>query len=136
MKIDIATPAMLFPAISLLLLAYTNRFLTLATIQDGFNIRLHQSAILRTFGASTSLLQKSTAIEFAFLGLFAGLLGSILAQIGIFLLETQVFELSASFHGKIWIMGPIIGTILICTLSTLLIFSITRKNPKEIIYNT
>ncbi|QJR80108.1 DUF2721 domain-containing protein [Alteromonas pelagimontana] len=36
MIIDIATPAMLFPAISLLLLAYTNRFLTLATIIRNF----------------------------------------------------------------------------------------------------
>ena len=32
MSIDLTTPALLFPAISLLLLAYTNRFLTLATI--------------------------------------------------------------------------------------------------------
>ncbi len=32
MNIDLTTPALLFPAISLLLLAYTNRFLTLATI--------------------------------------------------------------------------------------------------------
>jgi len=32
MNIDPTTPALLFPAISLLLLAYTNRFLTLATI--------------------------------------------------------------------------------------------------------
>ena len=29
---DITTPALLFPAISLLLLAYTNRFLTLAQV--------------------------------------------------------------------------------------------------------
>lgn len=36
MQIDISTPAMLFPAISLLLLAYTNRFLTLATIIRNF----------------------------------------------------------------------------------------------------
>ena len=115
---------------------FSAMFLTLATIQDGFNLRLHQSAILRTFGASTSLLQKSTALEFAFLGLIAGILGSILAQIGIYFLETKVFELSATFHGYIWILGPIIGTILICFLSTLLIFSITRKNPKEIIYNS
>ena len=118
------------------LTVFSAMFLTLATIQDGFNLRLHQSAILRTFGASTSLLQKSTAIEFAFLGLFAGLLGSILAQVGIFLLETQVFDLSASFHKNIWVIGPLIGLILICFLSTLLIFSITRKNPKEIIYNS
>jgi multidrug efflux pump subunit AcrB len=32
MDIDVTTPALLFPAISLLLLAYTNRFLTLATL--------------------------------------------------------------------------------------------------------
>ena len=36
MSIDLATPAMLFPAISLLLLAYTNRFLTLATVIRNF----------------------------------------------------------------------------------------------------
>lgn len=30
MEISLTTPALLFPAISLLLLAYTNRFLTLA----------------------------------------------------------------------------------------------------------
>ena len=118
------------------LTVFSAMFLTLATIQDGFNLRLHQSAILRTFGASTSLLQKSTAIEFAFLGLFAGFFGSLLAQIGIFLLETQVFELPPSFHGNIWIIGPTSGTVLICFLSSLLIFSITRKNPKEIIYSS
>ena len=32
MKIDLTTPALLFPAISLLLLAYTNRFLALAAL--------------------------------------------------------------------------------------------------------
>lgn len=32
MNIDVTTPALLFPAISLLLLAYTNRFLTLAQL--------------------------------------------------------------------------------------------------------
>jgi hypothetical protein len=41
MEISLTTPALLFPAISLLMLAYTNRFLTLATIirtlHDRFN---------------------------------------------------------------------------------------------------
>ena len=37
MQITLATPAMLFPAISLLLLAYTNRFLTLATVIRTFD---------------------------------------------------------------------------------------------------
>lgn len=32
MEIDLTTPALLFPTVSLLMLAYTNRFLTIATI--------------------------------------------------------------------------------------------------------
>ena len=42
MDITLTTPAMLFPAISLLLLAYTNRFLTLASVIRNFD-RSHDS---------------------------------------------------------------------------------------------
>ncbi len=56
MEIDVTTPALLFPAISLLLLAYTNRFLTLATLirslhknykSDPHEVILEQIANLR-----------------------------------------------------------------------------------------
>lgn len=40
MTLELSTPALLFPAISLLLLAYTNRFLTVATVIRN----LHSSA--------------------------------------------------------------------------------------------
>ena len=43
MEITITTPALLFPAVSLLLLAYTNRFLTLATIIRGLYDRYHSN---------------------------------------------------------------------------------------------
>lgn len=36
-NLPLSTPALLFPAISLLLLAYTNRFLTLATVMRAFS---------------------------------------------------------------------------------------------------
>ncbi len=42
MEINITTPALLFPAISLLMLAYTNRFLTLANIVRGLVNRLEE----------------------------------------------------------------------------------------------
>lgn len=37
MTISLTTPAMLFPAVSLLLLAYTNRFVTLASVIRNFD---------------------------------------------------------------------------------------------------
>ena len=39
MNIDITTPALLFPAITLLLLAFTNRFVALATLARGLRQR-------------------------------------------------------------------------------------------------
>ncbi len=39
MEITLTTPALLFPAISLLLLAYTNRFLALATVIRGLHAK-------------------------------------------------------------------------------------------------
>lgn len=53
MKLDLTTPALLFPTISLLLLAYTNRFLTLATIirnlYDRYNDK-HNDNLLKQIG--------------------------------------------------------------------------------------
>ena len=44
MEISINTPALLFPAITLLMLAYTNRFLALATLIRNLNTRYKQVA--------------------------------------------------------------------------------------------
>ena len=44
MEITLTTPALLFPTVSLLLLAYTNRFLTLATIIRNLYDRYHHES--------------------------------------------------------------------------------------------
>ncbi len=43
MNIDITTPALLFPAITLLLLAFTNRFVALANLARGLRVRYKES---------------------------------------------------------------------------------------------
>ena len=43
MNIDITTPALLFPAITLLLLAFTNRFVALANLARGLRARYKES---------------------------------------------------------------------------------------------
>ena len=49
MEITLTTPALLFPTVSLLMLAYTNRFLTLATIirslYDRYSTNPHESLL-------------------------------------------------------------------------------------------
>lgn len=43
MQLEISTPALLFPAITLLLLAYTNRFLALATLIRNLHAKFRQT---------------------------------------------------------------------------------------------
>ena len=55
MEISLTTPALLFPAISLLMLAYTNRFLTLATIIRGLHDRYKSEANDNVLGQIANL---------------------------------------------------------------------------------
>jgi hypothetical protein len=55
MELNLTTPALLFPAISLLLLAYTNRFLTLATLIRNLHGRFKESPDQRILGQIKNL---------------------------------------------------------------------------------
>ncbi len=57
MQINITTPALLFPAISLLLLAYTNRFLAIATLIRNLNMDYHQASEKRNVEAQIKNLK-------------------------------------------------------------------------------
>jgi len=118
----------------LILTTISSFFLAFSTLQDGFQIRLHQSAILRTFGARRKLITRSSLIEFSFLGLVSGLLAAGLAQLGLYFIEKEVFEVVPKVHIDIWIIGPLSGLLIISILSAFLISSIIKKSPKSILY--
>ena len=120
----------------LILTIISASFLAISTLQDGFNLRLHQAAILRTLGASNALLRKSILLEFAFLGVLSGVLAAVLAQGGIYFIETRVFEVAASLHLDLWLIGPFVGFVFISFSSLILINSITKKSPKEILFES
>ena len=117
----------------LLLTCLSAIFLAFSALQDGFSVRKHQSAILRTLGASNSLIKSSALIEFSLLGLISGTLGSLLAYGGIYFIETKVFETTANFYPEIWIMGPLIGLFVVSLLCFYLINGIIKQSPKELL---
>ncbi len=55
MEINLTTPALLFPTISLLLLAYTNRFLTIATLIRNLHGKFKENADERIWGQIKNL---------------------------------------------------------------------------------
>ena len=117
----------------LLLTCLSAIFLAFSALQDGFSVRRHQSAILRTLGASNTLIKSSALIEFALLGLISGTLGALMAYAGIYFIETRVFETTANFYPEIWILGPLIGLVIVSMLCLYLINGIIKQSPKELL---
>ena len=116
----------------LLLTCLSAIFLALSALQDGFSVRRHQSAILRTLGASNSLIKNSSLIEFALLGLISGILGALMSYSGVYFIETKVFQTTANFYPELFILGPFIGLIVVSGLCFYLINGIVKKSPKEL----
>ena len=102
MEISLTTPALLFPAISLLLLAYTNRFLTLANLIrelhakytakpeeiilaqiKNLRYRVHLIRDMQIFGAASFFLCVATMLALFF---SQAMLGEILFGISLLLL--------------------------------------------------
>ena len=62
-QIDLTTPALLFPAISLLLLAYTNRFLHLAQLVRNLHAAYHQEPDALIIGQIANLRRRIVLIR-------------------------------------------------------------------------
>ena len=117
----------------LLLTCLSALFLAFSALQDGFDQRRHQSAILRTLGATGKLVKVSSLIEFSILGLISGLLGSSIAHTGVYFIETSVFETIPGFYPEIWILGPVIGILIVSGLCLYLVNGLMRQSPKDLL---
>jgi putative ABC transport system permease protein len=80
-----------------------------ASIQASGDERLREHALLRALGASRRLIRASLGAEFALLGAFAGTLAALGAEVTVFALDKQVFELPARLHPWVWLAGPALG---------------------------
>lgn len=80
-----------------------------ASIQASRDARMHEHALLRALGGSRRLIAGSLAAEFAFLGLFAGIVAVVGAEITVAVLQREVFGLGASVHPWLWFVGPLVG---------------------------
>lgn len=64
MTLDLTTPALLFPAISLLLLAYTNRFLTIANLIRNLNRKYEEDPQNIIYGQIKNLRRRIYLIKY------------------------------------------------------------------------
>jgi putative ABC transport system permease protein len=84
-----------------------------ASIQASIDERRHESAILRTLGASKSLIRTILLVEYASLGFVAGLIAGLSAEALVAVLQNQLFQLPFQFHWPLWVLTPFTGMIII-----------------------
>jgi putative ABC transport system permease protein len=93
----------------LILVVLAGSLVLIAQVQASMEERERELAILRTLGAKGSLLRNSVLFEFVALGAIAGLMASFAMEIAVYFLQTQVFDMSASFHFSYWLLGIGVG---------------------------
>ncbi|MEW6991671.1 ABC transporter permease [Colwelliaceae bacterium 6441] len=93
----------------LVLVVLAGSLVLVAQVQASMEERERELAILRTLGAKGTLLRNSVLFEFIALGGIAGLMASIGMEIGVFLLQTQTFDMAGSFHFSYWLVGILSG---------------------------
>ena len=86
MNLELTTPALLFPAISLLLLAYTNRFLTLAQLIRQLN---KQSKLEDDSGLAMQITNLRKRMKLIIMMQFLGVLSIILCTLSMIFLYVQ-----------------------------------------------
>lgn len=96
MEIEISTPALLFPAISLLLLAYTNRFLTTGQIIRSISHQAREHSELELAGQIKNLKKR---LELTKWMQFFGVVSMLLCTISIFALFLGFYDVGKKIFG-------------------------------------
>ncbi|MEC8860367.1 MAG: FtsX-like permease family protein [Pseudomonadota bacterium] len=105
----------------------------LACVNATLDERFRENAILRTLGAGRRLILNALLLEFAFIGLLAGLIATIGAELSLYYLQTQVFGQDFRLHYWVWFAGPLAGTIIIAALGVNATRRVVNTSPLAVL---
>ncbi len=104
-----------------------------AGVQASVDARMHESSILRALGARRRLILGGLLIEFAAMGLFAGLLATIAAELSVFILQAQVMGMQYTPSPWVWPVGVVVGTVLIAGLGVFSCRKVVSSPPLAVL---
>lgn len=105
------------------------------TLLNGRDVRLKESVLLRTLGASASQVRKILAVEYLTLGFLASLTGVLLGAAAYTVLAVFVFESSAASGYWLFAGAVTVVTALSLVVGLLLSRGVSREAPLAVLRN-
>ncbi|TDO96783.1 ABC transporter permease [Marinomonas balearica] len=104
-----------------------------ASIRVTLDERLEEGAILRTLGANKKLVRQALLVEFGALGFFAGCIASLTAEISLIALQIVLFKQDVTLHPLIWVLGPVVGTIIVTIIGVFASRAVLKVPPIKLL---
>ena len=99
-----------------------------AQVQASMDERQQELAILRTLGAKGSLIRASVLCEFIIIGLCAGVMATLINELSLYLLQSQVFDMESTIHWEYWLLAPLTGAAVVACLGALSCWRLLKLN--------
>jgi putative ABC transport system permease protein len=105
----------------------------LAVIEASRAQRARETALLRTLGASSKVILQGLLAEYAVLGLLAGSVAAIAAQIMAWVLAVQVFDMPYGPRPLLWVAGALAGCGIVTLVGWLSLRGVLRTPPRQVL---
>jgi putative ABC transport system permease protein len=105
----------------------------LAAVQATRDERRYESAMLRALGASRRMVLTGVLVEFALVGLLAGVVAAAAASTGAYFLATRMLEIPYAPDPVLWAAGAAIGAALVCVAGYLATRTALSQPPMSIL---
>lgn len=107
----------------------------LAAVQATRDERRFESALLHTLGASRRKILQGIAVEFVALGSLAGVLAALGATAVGYVLAEQIFDLDYVIDPILWVVGLLVGTVVVGLTGTLATRKAVTEPPVVVLRN-
>lgn len=117
----------------LILILIAGGLVMASAVNASLALRRQEIGLLRTLGSPRALLLKSLGLEFALLGLIAGILGAFGAEILLLCMQHFVLETPLQPHFAYWLAAPLASAFAICAFGMLLLRRTLDTPPATIL---
>jgi len=117
----------------LVLVLMAGSLVLIAQVQASMDERRQEIAILRTLGAKGSLIRKSVVFEFLIIGTVAGFMAALANELSLYMLQTSVFQMTASLHLDYWLVAPAVGALVVGVLGAIGCWRLLTLNTGEML---